>query len=97
MQWLASLGFTVVESKVVTGDTILDAVEYFREHIEGNDIASDGLVLTFDSISYSQSLGRTAKFPKDSIACLLYTSSPSGKTMGLFFSKRWRKSCAGYL
>lgn len=68
MQWLASLGFTVVESKVVTGDTILDAVEYFREHIEGNDIASDGLVLTFDSISYSQSLGRTAKFPKDSIA-----------------------------
>ena len=68
MQWLTSLGFTVVESKVVTGDTILDAVEYFREHIEGNDIASDGLVLTFDSISYSQSLGRTAKFPKDSIA-----------------------------
>ena len=49
---------------MVTGDTILDAVESFREHIESNDIASDGLVLTFDSISYSQSLGRTAKMPQ---------------------------------
>lgn len=68
MEWLKSLGFTVVESKVVTKDTVLEALEYFRHHIEGNDIGSDGLVLTYDSISYSHSLGRTAKFPKDSIA-----------------------------
>ena len=40
----------------------------FSEKIEKNDFASDGLVLTFDSIAYSSSLGTTSKFPKDSIA-----------------------------
>ena len=68
MQWLQDLGFTVVEARKVTADNILQEVEYFRNQIEESDIASDGLVLTFDSISYSRSLGRTAKFPKDSIA-----------------------------
>ncbi len=68
LQWLASLGFTVVEHKQVTGETVADEVAWFLEHIKENDIASDGLVLTYDSISYSESLGRTAKFPKDSIA-----------------------------
>ena len=68
MQWLHSLGFTTVDTKVVTKETVADAVEEFRNRIADYDIASDGLVLTFDSISYSQSLGRTAKFPKDSIA-----------------------------
>ena len=53
---------------MVTAETVAAAVEEFRDKIEQNDIASDGLVLTFDSIAYSQSLGRTAKFPKDSIA-----------------------------
>ncbi len=33
-----------------------------------NDFGSDGLVLTFDNINFSQSLGQTSKFPKDSIA-----------------------------
>ncbi|MBO5150445.1 MAG: NAD-dependent DNA ligase LigA [Anaerotignum sp.] len=68
MDWLASLGFDVVEHVMVTAETVAAEVEHFRSRIEDNDIASDGLVMTFDSISYSQSLGRTAKFPKDSIA-----------------------------
>ena len=68
MDWLASLGFDVVEHVMVTAETVAAEVENFRNRIEENDIASDGLVMTFDSISYSQSLGRTAKFPKDSIA-----------------------------
>ncbi len=68
MEWLKTLGFSVVEYQPVTADDIDNALAYFRNHIESNDIASDGLVLTFDSISYSQSLGRTSKFPKDSIA-----------------------------
>ncbi len=68
MDWLASMGFDVVEHKMVTAENTAEAVESFRGKIEGNDIASDGLVLTFDSISYSQSMGRTSKFPKDSIA-----------------------------
>ncbi len=68
MDWLAAMGFEVVEQVIVTRETVAGAVEAFRSKIEENDIASDGLVLTFDSISYSQSLGRTSKFPKDSIA-----------------------------
>ncbi|MBQ3615158.1 MAG: NAD-dependent DNA ligase LigA [Anaerotignum sp.] len=68
MDWLASLGFDVVEHVMVTAENVAEEVENFRNRIEDNDIASDGLVMTFDSISYSQSLGRTAKFPKDSIA-----------------------------
>ena len=68
MEWLASLGFDVVEHVMVTAETVAAEVENFRNKIEENDVASDGLVMTFDSISYSQSLGRTAKFPKDSIA-----------------------------
>lgn len=68
MDWLASLGFDVVEHVMVTAENVAEEVENFRNRIEKNDIASDGLVMTFDSISYSQSLGRTSKFPKDSIA-----------------------------
>ena len=68
MDWLAEMGFDVVEHVMVTAETVAAKVENFRSKIEDNDIASDGLVMTFDSISYSQSLGRTAKFPKDSIA-----------------------------
>ncbi len=68
MKWLESLGFQIVESKVVTKENIEDTVYEFEKNIEKNDFASDGLVLTYDSISYSNSLGTTAKFPKDSIA-----------------------------
>lgn len=68
MDWLASLGFDVVEHVMVTAANVAEEVEHFRNKIEENDIASDGLVMTFDSIEYSTSLGRTAKFPKDSIA-----------------------------
>ncbi|KXL53332.1 DNA ligase [Anaerotignum neopropionicum] len=68
LDWLRSLGFDAVEHRLVRAETVVGEVEWFRSHIQNNDIASDGLVLTFDSIDYSESLGRTAKFPKDSIA-----------------------------
>ena len=68
MEFLKSLGFEVVEYKKVTADTILDTIHYFEEKIAGYEVPSDGLVLTFDDIAYGKSLGRTAKFPRDSIA-----------------------------
>ena len=40
----------------------------YSEAIAENDTPSDGLVLLYDDIAYGQSLGRTAKFPRDSIA-----------------------------
>ncbi len=67
LKWLKKQGFSVVEYKKVTSD-IEDAVNWFEEHISENDLPSDGLVLTFDDIQYGESLGTTAKFPRDSIA-----------------------------
>lgn len=66
--FLKGQGFAVVEHVLVTEDNILEAIEVFEQKIETYDIPSDGLVLTYDSISYGQSLGRTAKFPRHSIA-----------------------------
>lgn len=66
--WLTQQGFQVVEHKVVTGDTVPETVEWFSEHIQTNDIPSDGLVVVYDDIAYGQSLGTTAKFPRDSFA-----------------------------
>lgn len=68
MEWLQSQGFETVEYKIVNKANIEDNVLWFSEHIETNDLPSDGLVLTFDDIAYSRSLGATAKFPRDSIA-----------------------------
>ena len=68
LKFLEDLGFDVVEHYIVRADDIEDKIKMFSEKIERNDFASDGLVLTFDSIAYSSSLGTTSKFPKDSIA-----------------------------
>lgn len=66
--WLSRLGFETVEFVKVTAETLSEAVHGFAEKIEHYDIPSDGLVLLYDDIAYGQSLGRTAKFPRDSIA-----------------------------
>lgn len=67
-EWLKKLGFDVVDYKEVTKDTIADAVAWFAKTVAGYDIPSDGLVLAYDDIAYGESLGRTAKFPRNSIA-----------------------------
>ena len=66
--WLQSQGFETVEYRRVTADSLEEAVAGFSRLVEKNDVPSDGLVLLFDDIAYGQSLGRTAKFPRDSIA-----------------------------
>lgn len=67
-RFLEEQGFEVVQRLSVTEDTILSAIEDFERRIETYDIPSDGLVLTYEDIAYGQSLGRTAKFPRHSIA-----------------------------
>ena len=66
--FLERQGFDVVEHYLVDESTILDTVALFEGKIEDNDIPSDGLVLIYNDIAYGQSLGRTAKFPRNSIA-----------------------------
>ena len=67
-EWLKQQGFDVVEHRLVSASQIEDTVDYFSEKIRHYDIPSDGLVVTYDDIAYGESLGRTAKFPRDSIA-----------------------------
>ena len=71
-KWLLEQGFDVVEYKKVTPDNIVETIHGFAEKISDEknpmDLPSDGLVLAFDDIAYGRSLGRTAKFPRNSIA-----------------------------
>ena len=67
-EWLKTQGFEVVEYHEVTKETLPETVKMYSEAIAENDTPSDGLVLLYDDIAYGQSLGRAAKFPRDSIA-----------------------------
>ena len=68
MEWLEEQGFETVEYRVVTGDTLDEAMEYFAGKVAENDFPSDGLVALYDDIAYGDSLGRTAKFPRNAFA-----------------------------
>ena len=67
-EWLRRQGFETVEYRHATADTIGETVSWFAEKIVHYDVPSDGLVVIYNDIAYGQSLGRTAKFPRDSIA-----------------------------
>lgn len=67
-RFLQEQGFAVVDYCKVTEENILDAVAEYEKKIQTYDIPSDGLVLSYEDIAYGLSLGRTAKFPRDSIA-----------------------------
>ena len=41
---------------------------WFAGQVQKNEVPSDGLVLVYDDIAYGESLGSTAKFPRDSFA-----------------------------
>lgn len=66
--WLHDLGFDTVDYRMVTEETILEAIKAFSDAITENDFPSDGLVLIYDDIPYGLSLGTTAKFPRNAIA-----------------------------
>ena len=68
MEWLKEQGFETVEYHMVNAGTIEEEVAWFADQIQKNEVPSDGLVLLYDDIDYGQSLGSTAKFPRDSFA-----------------------------
>ncbi len=68
LEWLKGQGFEVVEYKMVDRETLPGEVAGFADAVQSYDIPSDGLVLLLDDIAYGESLGRTAKFPRNSIA-----------------------------
>lgn len=68
MQWLGSQGFEIVEYCKVTANTLDTALDYFAENVAKSNLPSDGLVAIYDDIAYGDSLGTTAKFPRNAIA-----------------------------
>lgn len=66
--WLEKQGFEVVESHKVDKSNVREEVLRYKEKVSNYDIPSDGLVITYDDISYGNSLGSTSKYPKHSLA-----------------------------
>ncbi len=67
-EWLRFQGFDVVEHVQVDRESLPSYVSQFAERITENDFPSDGLVLILEDIAYGESLGTTAKFPRNAIA-----------------------------
>lgn len=67
-RWLEQQGFEVVEHRMTTADTLDEVMQYFSEKVQRYEIPSDGLVALYDDIAYGNSLGRTAKFPRNAFA-----------------------------
>ena len=68
LSFLKEQGFETVFFRVVKKDNVVDAVTAFEKEVGKEDIPSDGLVLMLDDIAYGESLGTTAKFPRNAIA-----------------------------
>ena len=68
LDWLEKQGFQVVEHFLVNKENVEEVVESFSRRVADFDLPTDGLVLTYDDISYGESLGSTSKFPRDSLA-----------------------------
>jgi len=66
--WAEQLGFQTAGWEIANADDIYSKIEGFEAAAGKTPFATDGLVLTYNDINLSGSLGRTAKFPRDSIA-----------------------------
>lgn len=68
LEWLKAQGFETVEYHRAHAAQVAETVAWFEKEISHYDVPSDGLVVSYNDIAYGRSLGRTAKFPRDSIA-----------------------------
>lgn len=68
LDWLANQGFEAVPFQRVNRENLREAVAGFSRQVLEYDFPSDGLVLSYEDISYGEGLGATAKFPRDAIA-----------------------------
>ena len=73
---LLNYGFTVVPivtiPRYISEETVTNAINTIKEWAKKEDYPIDGCVIGFDSVSYGQSLGKTAHHFKDQIAFKFY-------------------------
>lgn len=62
------LGFKIVPYQKVRNFELKYTIEHFTNNVQNFAYPVDGLVLSLNDISYGESLGATAKYPKHSIA-----------------------------
>lgn len=67
-EWLKTQGFDIVEYRMVDSKNLEETIQYFSDKISTNDFPSDGLVALYNDIAYGDSLGSTAKFPRNAFA-----------------------------
>ena len=67
-KWLGGQGFWTISNTKVSDNKIENLVGYFKQVAEEDGIPIDGLVVSFNSISYSNSLSETAHHPLHSLA-----------------------------
>ena len=68
MEFMKEQGFDVVEYQMVNADNLFAALDDFTERISSFDIPVDGLVLTYEDTVFAETLGATAKYPRDAMA-----------------------------
>lgn len=66
--FLQEQGFEVVEHRIADSGNLDEVFSYFEEKVKTFEIPSDGLVALYDDISYGESLGNTAKSPRNAMA-----------------------------
>lgn len=67
-QFLKEQGFSLVEFQRVNRENLQDKIREFTQKAALYPYPVDGLVVCYDSLSYAESLGSTAKFPRHSMA-----------------------------
>lgn len=65
---LKDYGFNVVPFVIVDSTNLEEEIGSFSEAVKGFDYPTDGLVVSFDSTSYGESLGMTGRYPRYGMA-----------------------------
>jgi len=68
MRWLETLGIDIVPIVEISQIPMDEVIKYLKELAVHIRMPLDGIVISYNDIEYSKTLGRTAKFYKDSIA-----------------------------
>lgn len=66
--FLTRQGFEVVEYRICDEHNLDEVLAWFEEKVRNYEVPSDGLVVLYDDIAYGDSLGNTAKSPRNAIA-----------------------------
>ena len=89
--WLEKQGFSTIFHTKVSNNIIENLIGYFKQIAEDDGTPIDGLVASFDSVSYSDSLQETSHHPLHSMAYKFEDES----TQTILMAVEWRTTRMG--